>query len=131
MTQKKKARARRPCHIFLAEDMSLAGNRRLHLNQVFVLRTDFFHFGERDVGNIRLMRILAGVVLVIGLGWIKGLERFQSRHDRARKMFAGVEFVNKRLGQFLFLVAGIENRAAVLGTGVVALSIESRWVVGL
>src|SRR6476646_1567504 len=70
------------------------------------------------------------VVLMVGLGWVEGLEGNDLGNDGLRIDLCGVELGNVGLGNFLLLAVRIENRRAVLRAVVGALVVELSRVVG-
>jgi hypothetical protein len=82
------------------------------------------------VDDVRVVRMVCGVVLVIGLGRIKALQWGYLGHDGAGKDPRFFELCDVRLGNpFLFVIA-VENGRPILGTLVGALPVQLRGVVG-
>src|ERR1051326_8122723 len=93
-----------------------ATRRRLlcTLDQAAMLLANFARLGNRMVLNVRLLGIPPGVILVVLLGGIKCLERFQRGDDRPRKGAGGGQLLDLRLGGPLLVVVREENRRAIL-----------------
>src|SRR6202022_3771556 len=75
------------------------------------------------IGNIGLVRVQRQVVLVIGLGRIESFQRPDLGHDRLLVDLCGVELRDIGLGDFLLLVAGGEDRRAILRARVRTLAV--------
>src|SRR2546421_4671484 len=66
------------------------------------------------IGNIGLARVQRQVILVIGLGRIKPLQRTDLGHDRLLVDLGGIELRDIGLRDLLLFVGGGEDRGTVL-----------------
>src|SRR6266536_5175102 len=81
------------------------------------------------VGDIGLIGMQRGIVLVICLCRIESLQRHDLGHDRSRKNPGLVELSDVGLGDALLLLILVKNRRSVLRALVRTLTIELRGVV--
>ena len=87
-----------------------------------------FEFGEVVVDDVWICGIAHQKILVIVLGGIKGFKRFDFGDDGSRIDFASAKLGDVSLGDALLFIARVENRGALLRTGVRALAIPLRWI---
>src|SRR5271156_5252068 len=80
--------------------------------------------GEVVYGDVRIFRVLGGVVLVVVLGAVELFHRDDLRHDGLRKNFGLVELLHVGLRDALLVGVGEENYGAVLRAGVGVLAIQ-------
>ena len=73
--------------------------------------------------------MMRGIILVISLGGIKGLQWDDLSHNRAGENLGPLQLRDVRLGDSLLLVAAIENRRAILAARVRPLPVQLRRVV--
>ena len=73
------------------------------------------NFRRIVVHDVWVVRMECGIVLVVGLGWIEGLQWNYLGHDRALEDLGFVELCDIRLGDPLLLVTAIENGRTILG----------------
>src|SRR5579871_6757149 len=74
--------------------------------------------------NIGLVRMVAGIVLVVVFGPIEGLEGFDGRDDGARKCPLVIEPANAVLGGVFLVLVCEKNRRAVLRSHVAPLPVK-------
>src|SRR5262249_34402809 len=101
------------------------------LDQVAMLLANFARLGNRVELNVRLVGVPPGVILVVLLGGIECLERFERGDDPPRKGAGGCQFLNLPLGGALLVVAGEEYRRTILSSHVGPLAVELRRIVGI
>src|SRR5579863_5226509 len=82
------------------------------------------------VDDIRIARMLRGIVLVISLSRIKSLQRDHLGNNGAGKDFGFVELCNVCLSDPFLLVVGIPDRRAVLRAFVWTLTVQLGGVMG-
>jgi len=88
------------------------------------------HFRSVVVHDVWLVRMDCGIVLVVGLGWIKSLQWNHLGHDGALKDLSSVELCNIRLSYSLLLVGAVEDGGTILSAFVRTLPVQLRRVVG-
>ena len=76
------------------------------------------------VNDIRVVRITRHEVLVVFLGWIEGLQRFNSGDNWIAEHFAGRQLANVREGFAVLRIARIKNFGAILLTIVRTLAVQ-------
>ena len=86
-------------------------------------------FGDVTDLDVRVLRVLHGVVLVVFFSAVEGYERDDLRDDGLVEDVGGVELVDVVLGDVALLVVGVEDGRAVAGADVCALAVELRGVV--
>lgn len=79
--------------------------------------------------DIRIVRVLDGIILVILLGGIKSVERHDLRHDRAAKNFRLINLIDVRVRDFLLVLIRVKNYGTILSSLVRALTIQLRGIV--
>ena len=79
--------------------------------------------------DVRLVRMLHGVVLMIRLGLVETIERGDLRHDWRVKSLRLVQLLDVRLCDSLLIFVRIKNRRAILRAGIWALPIQFRRIV--
>ena len=81
--------------------------------------------------DVRLQRVVAGVILVVTLRWIESSQRLEGGHDRLAVQLGGVpQLIDIRLGDTFLVFVGVEDGGAILPADVVALAVELGGVVG-
>src|SRR5208282_3403714 len=100
---------------------------RVEIRELLLQVSDFWRVIVDDVGIVGMM---GGVVLVVGLGGIKGLQWDYLGHDGTRKNFGFFELRDVGLGDSLLLIVGIENGRSILVAGVGSLPVQLRGIVG-
>ena len=117
----------RPGSFGISGTGGLSARRRFHLRRGGF---GFFHFRHRHLLDIPFQRMMLHIFLVIRLGRVKTVERFERGHDRGIENFGVGELLDICLGNVLLIVVGIKNRRAILVAFVGALMIELGWIVG-
>src|SRR5580704_16601547 len=79
--------------------------------------------------NVRIIRMIRRVILMISLGRVKGLEWHYLRHDWPRENFGLIELSNVGFGNLLLFVATAKNHGEILRAAVRPLPVELRRVV--
>ena len=79
--------------------------------------------------DVRIVRVLLGVILVVSLRGIERLERRHLRDDRPLERVCLRQLVDVRLRNALLLVRRVEQRRPILRADVGALAVECRRVV--
>ncbi len=92
-----------------------------HLAQMF----DLGKIVHRD---IRLIRMMHRVVLVVGLRRIKRLQRDYLRDNGLGKNFGLIQLVNVGQGNALLLVPAVKPRRTLLRAGVRSLAVQLRGI---
>src|SRR5262249_7303834 len=77
-----------------------------------------------------LVGISSGIVLMVVLGLVKPLERFERRCNRLRKNVSRVELLDVQLRCTTLLLIGIKDGRAILPADIIALSVEMGRIVG-
>lgn len=117
----KKARHRRA--------FSLANDTNGLLIQLREPFAQLFHLGPVVDHDVRLVGMLGEVVLVVVLGGIELLDRHELRDDGIGVDARGGELADVALRELLLILAGVEDRRAVLGSVVRPLAVELGGVV--
>jgi len=86
---------------------------------------DLGNIADLDVG---VVRILDGVVLVVVLAGVEGVQGDDLGDDGAWEDMCGIELANVGCGDFLLLIVGIENCRTIAGANVSALAVELRRI---
>ena len=79
--------------------------------------------------TVRLERVLAVIVVVISLGLIEMIERFDFGDDGRGELAGLVQLTDEAFGLLSLRVAGIENDRAVLRAGIIALAVKGGGIV--
>lgn len=95
---------------------------RQHLLQVLKL-------GQIIDGDVRLVRMVLRVVLMISLCRIKSFEGHQLRHNRLGKRFGAVKLVNVCLRNAALIIIRIKNHGTILCAVVRALPVQLSRIV--
>lgn len=90
---------------------------------------EVFEFGKVVHHDVGFVGMVLQVVLVVVLGGVETLQRNDLCDDGLRINLRGAELGNIGFSDFLLFIAEIENRGAVLGTVVRALTVEFSGVV--
>lgn len=98
--------------------------------EVGKLLLEVFDFGEVEGGDVGVVGVKGGVVLVIVFGAIKGFEGGDLGDDGAAEYFGLIELLHIGLGDALLIGTGKENCGAVLGAAVWTLAIQFCGVSG-
>ena len=77
------------------------------LRKLLAQRGDLGYVAHLDV---RIVRVLDRVVLVIVLAFVEALQRRDLRHDRPGEHLRRIELLHIRLGHLALLVVGVEDR---------------------
>ncbi len=85
--------------------------------------------GRIVVDDVRIIWMIRGVVLVISLGRIKGLQRNHLSHNRTSEDAGLLELHDISLGNPLLFVAVVENNRTILSAGVGPLPVQLRGIV--
>src|SRR6266849_2424426 len=88
-----------------------------------------FQFGQVVVNDIRIIRIVLEVVLMVAFRRVKGLKRLYLRHDFPGIDFRSIELRDIRLSNPLLFFVGVKNHGAILRSGIRALSVPLRRIV--
>eukprot|EP01025_Chloroclados_australasicus_P065450 TRINITY_DN8919_c0_g1_i4.p3 TRINITY_DN8919_c0_g1~~TRINITY_DN8919_c0_g1_i4.p3 ORF type:complete len:359 (+),score=80.99 TRINITY_DN8919_c0_g1_i4:28-1077(+) len=108
-------------------DRAGASERLLLLELLRELGSHLFDLRKGDVADVGLVRVQLGVVLVVILGHLEAVERLEGGHDGVAEL--ALLGGDERLGGLLFLLVGVEDRAAVVRADVAALAVEGGRVV--
>ena len=87
------------------------------------------YLGLRIDDDVGVQWISSRVVLVIGLGFEEGLQRYHLGDDRPVENMSRVQLVDIGVSDALLFVVGVEDRRAVLPAGVGALTVQLRRIV--
>ena len=100
--------------------------RALLLEDVLELVPDLVHLRQRHRAHVALRRVVAHVVLVVGLGGVEpvGRQRLQRRDDRPVERLGVGQIGDERRRDLLLLLVLVEDRAAVLRADVGALRLS-------
>src|SRR5207237_8543956 len=99
----------------------------VEVRKLLAKMSNFRRIVVHDVWAVVLVR---GIVLLVGLGWIKILQWNYLGHDRALEDLGFFELCDIRLGDPLLVVGAIENGRTILGAFVGALPVQLRGIVG-
>src|SRR5258708_12015882 len=88
--------------------------------------SNFWRVVIDDVGTVGMT---CGVVLMVGLGRIKGLQRYQLSHNWTRKDFGPVQLRDVRLGNSLLFIVTVEDGRTNLPAGYLSLTLKLRGIV--
>jgi len=78
---------------------------------------------------VRLVRIVGEKFLMVIFRRIKFSQRLDSRDNRIFKPLSRIEFFYESIGLLLLFFVSVEDRRAILGSGVIALTIQRGWIV--
>src|SRR5664280_1466733 len=79
--------------------------------------------------DVRVVRIMKRVILMIGLGVVEALRRRHLRHDGRVEDACSVELGDIFCADVPLLIGGVENGGPVRSSNVRSLSIELSWIV--
>ena len=86
------------------------------------------HLGEVINHDVRVVRMMDGVVLMIVLGLIIRVKLGDLRDNRALKDFSLIQLLDVGFGYPLLLIAGVKDSRAILRARIRALPIQFRGV---
>ena len=98
------------------------------LKQLGKLLVELIQLGRNGVLTVRLIGIVGVKFLMVIFRRIKLRQRLEGCHYGILKCFCFVELLDERSRLLSLLVVGVENRRAVLRTGVVTLAIKGRRI---
>src|SRR5580765_108708 len=81
--------------------------------QLWKLLPQILKLGQIVVNDIRIIRMIRQVVLVVGLGFMESVERRELRGQDAWEHLRLIELIDIRLGDALLLISRIENRRTI------------------
>ncbi len=111
-----------------------SSSRRDLSARVFLEQVGKLFFERLDLGpvadqDVRIVRVVESVVLMVGLGVVETLQRHHLRHNGIGKHFGRIELRNVGGADLPLFFAGIEDCRAIRRSNVRSLTIELRRVV--
>ena len=89
------------------------------------LPAKMFHIGCIVEGDVRVVRVERGVILMIGLGSVERLQRDDLRHNRTRKRPGLIQLGDVCLRDVFLLITAVEDHRPVLAAGVWPWTIQA------
>jgi len=106
--------------------MGLGGEVRLRIwfEGAFEGFAEFLVFGDADVLDVWVVRVVFDIVLVVGFCGVEVFEGFHFGDDLSGEFVGGGEFGDLVVNDLFFAGVAIEDDGAVLGADVISLAVE-------